>query len=304
MPGRYSEEMHHPIRERLGFAATLAAAGLFVAACRAPAEPERRYALTAQILSVGAPRPDGRREVSVKHDDIPGFMPAMTMPYEVRQAALVDGLVPGDLIKAQLVIRGTDMYLDAITKAGHAPVPPDARPVRAMDPMEPGEQVPDAALTDQQGATRKLSDWHGRALAVTFVYTRCPVPDFCPLMDRRFAELQRAIAADARLASRAHLVSVSFDPAHDTPAVIAAHAAARGADPRTWSYLTGTPEAIRHFTSRFGVSTIDERDTAQTITHNLRTAVVDPRGRLVKVYSGNEWTVDGLLADLREAHGR
>ena len=170
--------------------------------------------------------------------------------------------------------------------------------------MNPGDAVPDDALTDQEGQVRKLSDWRGRALAVTFVYTRCPVPDFCPLMDRHFGDLQRAIADDPRLRDRAHLVSVSFDPAHDSPAVIAAHAKARGADPRTWSYLTGTPQAIDHLTSRFGVSTIDERDSGQTITHNLRTAIVDPRGRLVKIYSGNDWRVADVLADLREANGR
>jgi protein SCO1/2 len=123
-------------------------------------------------------------------------------------------------------------------------------------------------------------------------------------MDRHFAELQRRIQSDPALADRVHLVSVSFDPAHDTPEVIAKHARARGADPRTWSYLTGTPQAIDHFTSRFGVSAILENDSVASITHNLRTAVIDPRGRLVTVHSGNEWTVDELLADLRNAVAR
>jgi protein SCO1/2 len=168
-----------------------------------------------------------------------------------------------------------------------------------MEVMNPGDQVPDDELVDQEGRTRKLPDWRGKALAVTFVYTRCPLPDFCPLMDRRFADLQRAIRADRRLAERTHLVSISFDPARDTPDVIRTHATMRGADPQIWSYLTGTKAAIDHVTSRFGVSTIDEKDTAQSITHNLRTAIVDPQGRLVKVYSGNEWTVDAILADLR-----
>ena len=292
--------MDHPIRTWIRGVAAAAVVLASLAGCRPAAEPERRYTLTGQILSIGTPTATGR-ELSVKHDDIPGFMPAMTMAYVVRQPKLLDGLGPGDLIKASLVIRGTDMYLDAVTKTGHAPVPPDAKPVKAMDVMEPGEEVPDDPLTDQQGARRKLSDWRGRAVAVTFVYTRCPVPDFCPLMDRRFSELQRAIGADPALKARAHLVSVSFDPARDTPEVIASHAAARGADPGTWSYLTGSPDAIERFTSRFGVSVINETDAAQTITHNLRTAVIDPRGRLVKIYSGNDWTVDGLLGDLRDA---
>ena len=110
--------------------------------------------------------------------------------------------------------------------------------------IKPGDLVPDDPLIDQSGATRRLSDWRGRALAVTFVYTRCPLPDFCPAVDRGFAALQKAIKEDGRLATRVHLVTVSFDPAHDTPVVIRRHAEARGADPAVWSYMTGAAAAI------------------------------------------------------------
>ncbi|HET7698785.1 MAG TPA: SCO family protein [Vicinamibacterales bacterium] len=267
--------------------------------CGPPAEQQRTYPLRGQILSIGEPRADGRREMSVKHEDIPGFMPAMSMAYFVRNPAMLDGLQPGDLVSATLVIAGSDIHLDDVKKTGHADLPPGSRPVRVMEVMNAGDQVPDDALVDQEGRARTLSDWRGKSLAVTFVYTRCPLPDFCPLMDRRFADVQRAIAADPALRERAHLVSISFDPAHDTPDVIRKHAALRGADPKTWSYVTGTRASIDHLTSRFGVSTIDEQDTAQSITHNLRTAIVDPQGRLVKMYSGSDWTVDGILADLR-----
>ena len=270
-------------------------------ACSRPAEQPRSYPIRGQILSVGETRSDGRRELSVKHEDIPGFMPAMSMAYFVKNPSMLEGIVPGDLFNATLVVNGNDIYLEALKKAGHAELPPDSRPVRVMEVMNPGDEVPDDELVDQEGRSRKLSDWRGKYLAVTFVYTRCPLPDFCPLMDRRFADVQRVIAADAGLRQRAHLVSISFDPAHDTPEVIRAHAKTRGADPATWSYLTGTRASIDRVTSRFGVSTIEEKDTAQSITHNLRTAIVDPQGRLVRVYSGTEWTVDGVLADLRRA---
>jgi protein SCO1 len=268
-------------------------------ACTRPAESPRTYPLRGQILSIGETRPDGRRELSVKHEDIPGFMPAMSMAYFVKTPAMLDGLQPGDLFSATLVVNGTDIHLEAVKKTGHADLPADSRPVRVMEVMDPGDEVPDDELVDQEGRTRKLSDWRGKFLAVTFVYTRCPLPDFCPLMDRRFADVQRAIAGDAGLRDRAHLVSISFDPVHDTPEVIRKHAALRGADPATWSYLTGTKASIDRVTSRFGVSTIDEKDTARSITHNLRTAIVDPQGRLVKIYSGSEWTVDAILVDLR-----
>ena len=295
----YSEAMHRASWLSVVCLAIFLSAAL--TACSRPAEPPRTYPIRGQILSVGETRADGRRELSVKHEDIPGFMPAMSMAYFVKNPSMLDGLAAGDLFTATLVLNGNDIYLDALKKTGQAELSPDSRPVRVMEVMNPGDQVPDAELVDQEGRTRKLSDWRGKSLAVTFVYTRCPLPDFCPLMDRRFADVQRAVAADPALRQRAHLVSISFDPAHDTPEVIRAHAKARGADPVTWSYLTGTRAAIDRVTSRFGVSTIDDTDTAQSITHNLRTAIVDPQGRLVQVYSGTEWTVDGIVADLRRA---
>jgi protein SCO1/2 len=266
--------------------------------------PTHQYVLRGQILAVGATRPDGRTEVTIKHEDIPGFMPAMTMPYLVKNHRLLEGIVPGDLMTGTLVLDGSEIYIGAISKRGHEALPPDARPVRIMDVMQPGDEVPDDPLQDQDGRTRKLSDWRGRALAVTFVYTRCPLRAFCPLMDRHFKDLQKRITEDVRLRDRVHLASVTFDPAHDTPDVIRAHAASLGANPAIWSVLTGTPAAIDHMTSRFGVSATPEQDAGQTITHNLRTAIVDRRGRLVTIYSGNDWTVDALLDDLRKTSGR
>lgn len=267
---------------------------LLLVAC---APQTRRYPLKGQIVAIA----DSRDQLTVKHTDIPGFMPAMTMGYRVKDAKLIDGLAAGDLIDATLVVNDTDVYLTDIHKTGHAPVPPDAHPIKVMDVMAPGDIVPDDQLTDQTGARHRLSDWRGKAVAVTFVYTRCPLPDFCPLMDAHFQELQKTIAADPKIRDRVHLVSISFDPEHDSPDVIREHAKMRGADPRVWSYMTGTPAAIDHLTSRFGVSAIEGNDEGQWFTHNLRTSVIDGRGRLVKVYSGNDWTVASLLDDLRAA---
>lgn len=292
-----------PLRTRIPLLIALFSMAAGLAACKA--EPAKTYHLMGQILAISA-ESAGRRDVTVKHEDIPNFMPAMTMAYYVRPPALLDGFVPGDTLTADLIFtaKSGEIYLTNLKKAGHADLPAEARPVRILDVMNPGDEAPDDPLQDQTGATRRLSDWRGKALAVTFVYTRCPLPDFCPLMDRRFGELQRAIAGDPRLRNRVHLASVSFDPGSDTPAVIQAHAKARGADPATWSYLTGAPAAIDHFTSRFGVSVTAGKDAAQTLMHNLRTAVIDRRGRLVTIHSGNEWTVDAMLTELREASGR
>ncbi len=274
-------------------------AGILVCGCAR--EAPRTYPIHGQILSISSPTTDGRVEITLQHDDIRGFMPAMTMPYALGNASDAAALATGDVIDATLVVNGSDVHLEKVRKTGHAPLPADAKPVRIMDVLQPGDLVPDDSFIDQTGTTRKLSDWRGHALAVTFVYTRCPLPDFCPAMDRGFSALQKAIKNDPRLSARVHLVTVSFDPARDTPAVIRRHAEATGADPALWSYGTGDESAIAHLTSRFGVSTI--AGEADTITHNLRTAIVDPDGRLVTIYSGNDWTPDHLLNDLR-AHAR
>ncbi len=245
-----------------------------------------------------------RHELTVKHGDIPGFMPAMTMAYRVKDPKLLDGLSRGDLVTATLNVRESEAWLSAIQRTGRAEIS-DAGPIpRVMDVLEPGDAVPDTVLQDDNGQPRRLTDWAGRAIAVTFVYTRCPMPDFCPLMERQFAEAQQRILSDKHLAGAAHLVAISFDPQHDTPDVLNAHARARGADPRVWTFLTGTPASVEDVASRFGVSVMREQQDGGALTHNLRTAVIDPRGRLVKIYSGSEWTPMMLVEDLREARGR
>ncbi len=173
----------------------------------------REYELRGQILAVDT----ARSEITIKHDDIKGFMPGMTMPFKVRDAALLQGRAPGDLIRATLVVEDAQGYLKAIERTGHAPVAerPAMRPL--VDVLEPGDEVPDVALLDETGATRRLSEWRGRTLAITFIYTRCPLPDFCPLMDRQFADVQQIVTDDESLRGRVHLLSISFDPAYDTP---------------------------------------------------------------------------------------
>jgi protein SCO1/2 len=267
------------------------------AACRA--QP-REYPVRGQLIAVSAPA----LEVTLNHEDIPGFMPAMTMAYHVKDAALLTGLTAGDLVTATLVVPNNEIpFLKDLRRTGHADLPADTTKPRVMDVMQPGDTVPSDVLEDQDGARRRLSDWNHRALAVTFIYTRCPMPDFCPLMDRRFAALQKSIAGDPALRDSAHLVSITFDPTYDTPAVLKKHAANLSADPAIWSFLTAAPDVISRVASRFGVSVIADPNTP-TFTHNLRTAVIDPRGRLVNVYSGNDWTPDGLLNDLRNASRR
>ncbi|PYR61212.1 MAG: hypothetical protein DMF85_02850 [Acidobacteria bacterium] len=270
---------------------------ILAAAC---SSPDRRYTLRGQITEVA---PD-HTQVTLKHEDIPGFMPAMTMAYFVTDPKELEGFAAGDLVTATIVVKVSTPYLTAIKRTGHAPVPEETPKPHAMDILQPGDTVPSVAMTDQSGKAIAFSDWRGQVLAVTFVYTRCPMPDFCPLMDRNFAAVQSAIARDPALRDRVRLVSVSFDPEHDTPAVLRAHARTLGADPRIWSFVTGAPDVIASLTEKFGVSTIRESDPAKTITHNLRTAVIDPAGRLVTVHTQNDWTPDALVQEIRAARDR
>jgi protein SCO1/2 len=289
------------LRERLGYSdwmlrkvIPIIALCVVAAAC---GDKSQQYPVQGQIIAVSA----DHRQLTIDHKDIPNFMPAMTMAYYVKEPHDLDGIAPGDLATATLVVKGSEVFLTDIKKTGHAALPPNARPVKAMDVMAPGDTVPDDVLIDQTGAPRKLSDWRGKALAVTFIYTRCPLPDFCPLMDRNFAAVQKIIASDPALKDRVHLVSISFDPRHDTPAVLESHAKGLRADPALWTLLTGAPDAVDHVGERFGVSVIHEQDPGQTITHNLRTEVVDPKGRVTTIYSGNEWTVDQMIDALKHA---
>lgn len=289
MGGQLTRRARHGL-----LAVMLGAAGL--AACSRPAEP-RRYPLEGQVLAVHL----DRRQLTVKHGDIPGFMPGMTMSFPVEPASLLEGRTPGELIKATLEVSDATGRLVAITHVGTAPLPDDSNEVAmAGSVLDVGNPVPDAALVDQHDRRRSFSEWTGTPTLLTFIYTRCPLPTFCPLMDQNFATIQRAVAEEPALRGRVRLVSVTFDPEHDTPAVLATHAARLKADPEVWTFLTGDRVTIERFAASFGVGVIRPSGTTE-ITHNLRTALIGADGRLAKIYSGSDWTPSLAVADLRAA---
>jgi protein SCO1 len=287
------------MRTRTIIALTAATVGL--AAC-GPDTNTRTYQLTGQILVVRA----STNEVLVKHEDIPGFMPAMTMPYAVNDPALLKDRAAGDLIKATLVVGTERPYLSAITKTGSAPLPDDARttiPAAAgVQFLQVGDVVPDTYLLDQDGTPISLKSFGDSALAVSFIYTRCPLPQFCPLIDRRFGEVQSLVAADPLLKGKVKLLSISFDPQFDRAAVLRAHAKKVGADPDVWRFATGEEAVVDRLAAAFGVNVIREKDGS--ITHNLRTAVIDPSGHVVSIVGENAWTSDELVQALKNAATR
>ena len=275
----------------------LAAVSLAAACNRQPDAPT--YQLTGQILVV---KPE-TKEVLVKHEDIPGFMPAMTMPYTVKDPEVLKQRVAGDLITATLHVAPEGPFLSAVTKTGSAPLPEDARtsiPAAAnVHLLQSGDAVPATPLTDQDGRALALTDFKGSALAVTFIYTRCPLAQFCPLIDKRFAEVQALVAADPALAGRVRLVSISFDPKFDRAEMLRAHAKKLDADPAVWRFATAAEAIVDRLAAEFGVNVIREKDG--TITHNLRTAIIDPTGRVTSIVDNNAWTASELVTGLKHA---
>jgi protein SCO1/2 len=270
-------------------------AAVVAVSCSRGPEP-KQYEVKGQVLGI---KPEAQ-EVLLKHEDIKGFMPGMTMPFKVGDAKLLNGIQPGDLVTATLVVADSDAHLSAISKTGHAQLEaPPASASSGFELLKDGETVPDQLLIDQDGKPRPMSSFRGHRVALTFTYTRCPMPNFCPLMDRNFQALQREIKKTPALAD-VRLVTVSFDPEFDTPPVLKAHANRLEADPLIWSFVTGDRDEVERFAARFGIAIDRAEQNPIDITHNLRTAVIDPDGRLVNVHTGNDWAPADVLADLKK----
>jgi protein SCO1/2 len=226
----------------------------------------------------------------------------MTMPWKVQTVNMLDNLGPGDLITSEVVVEDSQGVVTKITKLGTAKpdVPAPAGPAQpGVQYLMPRDAVPNQAFIDYDGRASDFNTIRGdRAMAVTFIYTTCPIPTFCPAMDRQFAEAQ-ALLKEKRLGGKAGLLSVSFDPKNDTPPVLAAHARALGADPTIWTFVTGDRDAIDRFASSLLLTLVrGQAPNPDEIGHTLRTTVIDRRGKIAKSYAGGEWTPAELVAEL------
>ncbi|WP_250847137.1 SCO family protein [Aquisphaera insulae] len=275
----------------------------------AVAEPVAAYKLVGRVKAVDP----GAGEVTIRHEAISGLMPAMSMPFRVDPGTL-DDIREGDEVEGKLeVVREggeiKDYRLRDLEVTRPAPAAamvldlsngtPALRP--APRRLEPGDPVPDFAMTGQDGKVFRLSDLRGKVVVLTFIYTRCPLPDFCPYMDRKFADLAAAVSASPRRAEAVRLLSVSFDPEHDTPDVLSRHARARGASPPLWSFATAPHEELAKVAGALGLIYGPGKNE---IIHNLCTAVVDPAGRLARLEVGtqsNKWSSADLLKTVQSA---
>ena len=277
--------------------ATFLSCLVVLAGCGVPAERET-YPLTGRVVSVDA----DKRRVTIDHAEIPGYMPAMTMPFRLKDDWVIDAVKPGSGISANLVVEGKASWIEnvAVTSAPGT----IGAPSMADGATEPivGEPSPPFALTSHRNRPIALESLKGSAVVVTFIFSRCPLPDYCPLMTDNFVAIDRAVLSDPALASRVRLVSISIDPEFDTPAILEAHAStvARidGRVPDNWDFVTGDPALVRKVAESYGLVYGREDDQ---IVHSLRTALIAPDGRLLKVYRGNEWKPEEIVADLRAA---
>lgn len=229
--------------------------------------------------------------VRVAHEEIPGYMEAMTMPFLSRDTAGIRNLRPGDRIAFNLVVTADDSWITGIQKlrpavgASFAETAAHTRAEREANRVQTGEKVPDFTLTNHHGDEFNLSGWAGKAVIVNFIYTSCPLPNFCPLLAKKTVELQERLQTEFE--GFFQLVSVTMDPERDTPEVLAAYGRRFSTNLTTWALATGSPDQIRQVAEYFGL--IYERKGA-LIDHDLRTALVGPDGRLVHIWRSNEWT--------------
>ena len=249
--------------------------------------------------------PDGKT-VLIRHEAISNYMASMTMPFEVHNTNLLRGLQRGDAITFNLIVTPNEGWIESITRRERAappPAPPSTgiRLARALEPLDEGDALPDYHFTNELGQAVSLGQFRGQVLAFTFFFTSCPFPDFCPRMTGNFARVEKELEALTNAPARWHLLSISFDPAHDTPARLADYARAARYDPGHWSFLTGEEEQIANLADQMGEYYWHE---GTSLGHNLRTVVVDPRGRIRKIIPGNKWDVGQLVQEIVKAgHG-
>ena len=259
------------------------------------------YKLRGKVLSTNATT----GEVTLNHEAIAGFMEAMTMPYKLKDPSILSELHPGDVITADVLVSqgaDADVLLDHIVVVAQGK--PDYKPAVVYHVPTPGDVVPDFALRNEDGQPIHLAQFRGKALVITFIYTRCPLPTYCPRVTRNFAVMEKSLAADPGLYGRTHLLSVSFDPEHDTSERLRAYGAqyigsdAKGAFAH-WDFAVPAKSTLPEMARYFDVGITPGPD--ETITHTLSTTLIGRDGKVVRFYPGNDWTPEQVLADVRQS---
>lgn len=259
----------------------------------------KRYSLKGKVVAVDK----AKKKATIDHEEIPGYMDAMTMDFPIREDWVWEDLNPGADIFAEMVVDTDGYWLEKIGIVAVANPNQPPLPVRE-DVAQIGNVVPDFTLTNQDGKRINFKDYRGKVTAITFIYSRCPLPTYCILMSKHFSDLANQLNANGELKDKIRLLSVSFDPATDTPSKLKEYGQGYlGKDAKpdftVWQLATGTDKEVRAIADFFGLRyEVDPNDKTQ-FAHSLRTVVITPDGKVHKVFSGNEWTPNDLLKELQ-----
>jgi protein SCO1/2 len=264
--------------------------------CRRTPSNAKRYEVKGKVIAIEA----DKRLVTIAHEEIKDYMPSMTMPFTVPDDAAYSILRPGDEISGLLVVDGAKSWLEELVikqestngSANKSNIPAEAKA---------GDEVPNYGLVNQDGKPIKLHNYRDKALLLTFIYTRCPMPDQCTLLSENFARINHEMKKQSDLYDKIHLLSISFDPDYDTPAVLRSYGAAHSGlyseeDFQHWEFATGSKDQVKGIAQYFGLRYYDGTNE---IVHGLRTALIAPDGKIYKVYRGNEWKPEEVIKDLQ-----
>jgi protein SCO1/2 len=261
----------------------------------------KRYPMKGKVISVDK----AAKKAKVDHEKIEGFMDRMTMDFPIRADWVWSELTPGAEITADLVVDSTakDPYWLENISITSAAKPGQDEPAVNENFAQDGNQVPNFSLTDQDGKKFSFDRYKGKALAITFIYARCPLPDYCIRMSTAFSDLALQLAKEPEAAKNIRLLSISFDPANDTAEKLRSYGLGYlGKDAKpdftVWQLAVGPDEEVKKIADFFGLRyEVDQNDKTQYI-HSLRTAVISPEGKLVKIFPGGDWTVSQLREEL------
>jgi protein SCO1/2 len=240
-------------------------------------------------------------QVTLDHEEIPGYMEAMIMSYPLQDEEILKELAPGDNLHATLVVEADSSHLEEISFTRMSPNDPGANKTETLPEPKSGDAVPAFSLVNQDAKPIRLDRYRGKVLALTFIYTRCPLPEYCTLMSENFAWIEKELQKNSALYEKTHLLSVSFDPAYDTPKVLRSYGAAHTGNYTSetfkhWEFATGTPDEIKEIGKFFGLTYVQEKDQ---IVHSLRTIVITADGKVYKIYRGNDWKPEEVFRDLQ-----
>ena len=259
----------------------------------------KRYNLKGKVVAVDK----AKKKATIAHEEIPGYMDAMTMDFPIKDDWVWDDLTKDAEIRAELVVDKDGYWLEKLGII-MAPNPNQPAPTPNENFAQVGKEVPDFTLTNQDGKRFSMKDYRGKALAITFIYSRCPLPNYCILMSRNFSDLANELNKNAELKDKIRLLSISFDPATDTPEKLKQYGQGylgkdSKADFTVWQLAVGSDKEVKTIADFFGLRYETDPTDKEQFNHSLRTAVVAPDGKVTKIFGGNEWTPNELLRELQ-----